>query len=113
MSSKMTTKSQPSTSEPKETTTTTMKTKTKQTTRTGTESQKWTSHGGFSVGRGRGRMVGKGTGNKHNWQAQSGQGEVKNAIGNREVKELICTTHGHELSGWRMMEGVGVHSGGG
>ena len=27
------------------------KTKTKQTTRTGTESQKWRSHGGLSVGR--------------------------------------------------------------
>ena len=34
----------------------TMKTKTKQTTRTGTESEKWASHGGFSVGRGRGRI---------------------------------------------------------
>ena len=22
---------------------------------------------------------------------------VKNSIGNREAKELICTTHGHEL----------------
>ena len=32
----------------------TMKTKTKQTTRTGTESEKWTSHGRFSVGRGKG-----------------------------------------------------------
>ena len=31
----------------------TMKTKTKQTTKTGTDSEKWTSHGGFSVGRGR------------------------------------------------------------
>ena len=31
-----------------------MKTKTKQTTRTGTESKKWTSHGGISVGRGKG-----------------------------------------------------------
>ena len=30
--------------------------KTKQTTRTGTESQKWRSHGGLSVGRERGRM---------------------------------------------------------
>ena len=29
------------------------KTKTKQTTRTGTESQKWRSHGGLSMGRGR------------------------------------------------------------
>ena len=38
----------------------TMKTKTKQTTRTGKESQKWSSHEGLSVGRGRGRMrVGK------------------------------------------------------
>ena len=33
-----------------------MKTKTKQTTRTGTESEKWTSHGGISLGRGKGRM---------------------------------------------------------
>ena len=24
-------------------------------------------------------------------------GEVKNSIGNREAKELIYTTHGHEL----------------
>ena len=31
-----------------------MKTKTQQTTRTGTESEKWTSHGGFSVGREKG-----------------------------------------------------------
>ena len=44
-----------------------MKTKTKQTTRTGTESEKWTSHGGFSVGRGKGGMGEKGTGKKHNW----------------------------------------------
>ena len=28
-----------------------MKTKTKQTTRTGTQPEKWTSHGGISVGR--------------------------------------------------------------
>ena len=35
----------------------TMKTKTKQTTRTGTESEKWTQHGGgISVGREKGRM---------------------------------------------------------
>ena len=37
----------------------TMKTKTKQTTRTGTESEKWTLHGGFSVGRGWGRLGGE------------------------------------------------------
>ena len=36
-----------------------MKTTTKQTTRTGTESEKWTSHGGFSVGRGKGGMGGE------------------------------------------------------
>ena len=41
-----------------------MKTKTKQTSRTGTESEKWTSHGGFSVGQGREGVGGKGTGNK-------------------------------------------------
>ena len=36
-----------------------MKTKTKQTTRTGTESEKWTSHGWFSVGRGKGGKGGE------------------------------------------------------
>ena len=41
-----------------------MKIKTKQTTRTGTESEKWTSHGGISVGRGKGGMGGECTGKK-------------------------------------------------
>ena len=36
-----------------------MKTKTKQTTRTGTESEKWTSHGEFSLGREKRRIGGK------------------------------------------------------
>ena len=49
MNSKMTTNSQLSTTEPKQ-----MKTKTKQTTRTGTETEKWTSHRGISVGRRKG-----------------------------------------------------------
>ena len=51
-----------------------MKTKTKQTTRTGTESDKWTSHGGFSVGRGRGKM---------------GRGKVqgKSIIGKHSIEE--------------------------
>ena len=44
----MTTNSQLLTTTPK------TKTKTKQTTRTGTESQKWRSHGGLSVGEGEG-----------------------------------------------------------
>ena len=51
MKSKMTTNSQLSTTKPKK-----QKQKqkqTKQTTRTGTESQKWTSHGGLSVEKGR------------------------------------------------------------
>ena len=33
--------------------------KTKQTTRTGTESEKWRSHGGISVERGKGGIGGK------------------------------------------------------
>ena len=38
------------------------------TTRTGTESQKWRSHGGLSVGRWWGENGEKSTGNnKHNW----------------------------------------------
>ena len=48
MNSKMTTNSQLSTTDPKET-------QTKQTTRTGTESQKCRSHGGLSAWRGRGK----------------------------------------------------------
>ena len=43
----------------------------------------------------------KGTGNKkHKWLVKNRQGEVNNSIGNGEAKELTCTTHGHELSGW-------------
>ena len=53
----MTTNSQLSTNEPKRKKPT--KTKTKQTTRTGTESEKWTSHGGISVRRGKGGIEGK------------------------------------------------------
>ena len=37
--------------------------KTKQTTRIGTESEKWRSHGGLSVGRESGENRGKSTGN--------------------------------------------------
>ena len=60
MNSKMTTNSQLSTNEPKKIKERkTMKTKTKPTTRTGTESEKWTSHGGISVGRGMGGIGGK------------------------------------------------------
>ena len=43
-----------------------MKTKTKQTIRTGTESEKWASHGGISVARGKGGIGGEGTGKKRN-----------------------------------------------
>ena len=57
MNSKMTTNSQLSTTEPK------MQKQTKQTIRPETDSQKWRSHGGLSVG---GENWGKGTGNKHN-----------------------------------------------
>ena len=35
---------------------------------------------------------------KYNWEVQNRQGDVKNSRGNGEAKELICTTHGHELS---------------
>ena len=98
----MTTNSQLSTTEPKKQ----KQKQTKQRTRTGTESQKWRSHGGLSAGRGKRKNGRKGTGNKkHNWQVQNRQGKVKNSSGNGEVKELICTTHGHELRGgecWRV-----------
>ena len=60
MNSKMTKNSQLLTTEPKKQ----KQKQTKQTTRTGTESQKWISHGGLSVGEGEGKRGGKGTWNK-------------------------------------------------
>ena len=60
------------------------------------------------MGRGRGRMGRKRTRNKkHNWEALDRWREVKNGIGNRELKELLCTSHGHELRGGEA-EGLGV-----
>ena len=56
----MTTNSELTTTKPKQTN----KRETKQTTRTGTESQKWRSHGGLSVGEWEGESWGKGTENK-------------------------------------------------
>ena len=53
MNSKMTTKSQLSTNEPKKNQ---KQKQTKQTIRTGTESQKWRSQGVLSAAKGKGRM---------------------------------------------------------
>ena len=51
---------------------------TKQTTSTGTESQKWRSHGGLSVGRGKRKIGGKRTGNKkHKWLVQIDRGRLR------------------------------------
>ena len=65
----MTTNSQLLTTEPK----TNKQMKNMQASRTGTESQKWRSHGGLSVGE-RGR---KGTENKHKWQVENRQGRLR------------------------------------
>ena len=35
-----------------------------------------------------------------------GDGDVKNSTGNSEAKELLCMTHGHELRGGGLPEGV-------
>ena len=56
MNSKITINSQLSTTETKKKAT---KTNNQQTTRTGTESEKWISHGGFSVERGKGGIGGE------------------------------------------------------
>ena len=56
-------------------------------------------------------MGGKGTGNKkHKLVGTNRQGDVMNSIGNGEAKELICMTHGHELSQGAMLVGRGVLS---
>ena len=36
---------------------------------------------------------------------QNRQGKVKNSTGNREAKELICMTYGHELRDGEMLAG--------
>ena len=64
MNSKMTTNSLLSTNEPKRKE---KQQKTKQTTRTATESEKWRSHGGFSVGRGKGGIGVKRYGEEEAW----------------------------------------------
>ena len=93
MNSKMITNSQLSIIEPEK-----KQKQTKQTTRSRTKPQKWRSHGGLSTGSGKGKIGGKGTGNKkHKWQVENRWREVKSSIGNGEAKELICRTHGHEL----------------
>ena len=59
---------------------------------------------GYKLEQGRGKMGAKCAGiNRHNWLVQNTQVDVKNSIGNEEVKEFICRTHGHELRGdhWR------------
>ena len=38
---------------------------------------------------------------------------AQNDIGNRELKELLCTTHGHELRGGGKLAVWGVQGGGG
>ena len=40
-------------------------------------------------------------------------GRDKNGIGNRGLKELICTTHGHDLRERGMLEGLRVQGRGG
>ena len=50
---------------------------------------------GYQLGKRR-ENEGKGVGvKKHNWQIQSRQRDVKNSLGNGEVKELIFMTYGH------------------
>ena len=44
-------------------------------------------------------MQGRSTGNKNIIATHKLDWEIKNSIGNREAKELICTIHKHELRG--------------
>ena len=92
MNSKMTTKSQLSTTEPKN--------KTKNEPSKQLEQELFSSH----INRDQiecywweGENGGKGTENKHKWSVQN-RG-IKNSMGNGEIIELTCMTHGHELRG--------------
>ena len=46
---------------------------------------------------------------KHKWVGTNRQGEVKNSVGNGEAKELLCMTHGQELS-WGNAGGRGCRA---
>ena len=68
---------------------------------------------GLSTGQGKEENGGKGTGiKKHKWQEQN-RGAVKNSIGYEEAKNLMCTSHGHELREGGLLEGRGIPGGGG
>ena len=76
------------------------KKQTEQTSRTETESYIWRSFGGLSVGRKKRENGGKGAGiKKYKLVGTEQLGDVKNSTGNGVDKELIRTTHGHELRG--------------
>ena len=88
MNSKMTTNSQLSTTEPK-----------KQTQKLSKQLEQEQNH------RNEDHMEG------YQWGGGGGEwgakvGEVKNSTGNGEAKEVICTTHGHELRREGMLVGV-------
>ena len=67
---------------------------------------------GYQRGEGRGQMGEKVQGIRSIIDRYKIDGEVRNSIGNGEAKELMCTTHGHELRRWEMLE-VAVLQGGG
>ena len=64
---------------------------------------------------GRGRMGEKMQGLIKKWQVQKRHEEVKNSIRDGEDKDLLpkIMTHGHELRGRGLLEGVRVPGGGG
>ena len=66
---------------------------------------------GYQLG-GEGENGGKDAGiSSTNWLVQNRQGDVKNSMGNGKAKELICMTHGHELT-WGNDGGREVQGGG-
>ena len=69
---------------------------------------------GYQWGGGKGRIAEKVQGIRSiNDRYEIDRGEVKNSMGNGEAKELICTTHGHELRWGVMLEVGGVQGTGG
>ena len=82
-----------------------MKTKTKQTTGTGTESEMGITQREFSREGKRRNRVEKVQGRSSIISRHKIDGERKNGIGNRGLKEFMGTTHGPELRGeecWRV-----------
>ena len=81
---------------------------TKQTTRTGTESEKWTSHGGISVGKGEGRNRGEKVQGRSIIHRHKTDGEREKWYRKQRTERIYMYNPWTWTKGWRILEGWGA-----